>query len=309
MNKLLLILLCILACSPISCSDPDITDDLLDGNIIFDPSLYNPEKFLVSAKYPNPTTNDLSKHIILTIHGYSASTFEWEEFSNWSTDTNYRISQVLLDGHGRDYNSFKASTWQDWSAAITREYELLVGLGYTKISMAGSSTGGTLILRLVSGGFFNAHLAPKNLFLIDPIVVPSNKLQSIAGIIGPMIVYIEVDQSAQQNNYWYRFRPTETINQLNKLMKIVRKDLEDGIKLPSNTHMQVFHSTHDPVASSTSAVLIYKGMQTNAGGKIEMNMMDSDIHVFTRLALRTDITALQIANQTLAFTQIAQKLK
>jgi carboxylesterase len=35
----------------------------------------------------------------------------------------YRISQVLLDGHGRDYQSFKASTWQDWSAAITREYE------------------------------------------------------------------------------------------------------------------------------------------------------------------------------------------
>jgi hypothetical protein len=31
--------------------------------------------------------------------------------------------QVLLDGHGRDYQSFKASTWQDWSAAITREYE------------------------------------------------------------------------------------------------------------------------------------------------------------------------------------------
>jgi hypothetical protein len=23
-----------------------------------------------------------------------------------------RISQVLLDGHGRDYESFKASTWQ-----------------------------------------------------------------------------------------------------------------------------------------------------------------------------------------------------
>jgi esterase/lipase len=33
------------------------------------------------------------------------------------------INFVLLDGHGRDYQSFKASTWQDWSAAITREYE------------------------------------------------------------------------------------------------------------------------------------------------------------------------------------------
>jgi hypothetical protein len=29
---------------------------------------------LVSAKYPNPTATDLDKHIILAVHGYSAST-------------------------------------------------------------------------------------------------------------------------------------------------------------------------------------------------------------------------------------------
>jgi carboxylesterase len=51
-----------------------------------------------------------------------------------------------LDGHGRDYESFKASTWQDWSSAIKREYEKLEALGYTKISIVGSSTGGTLLL-------------------------------------------------------------------------------------------------------------------------------------------------------------------
>jgi carboxylesterase len=78
--------------------------------------------------------------------------------------SSYRISQVLLDGHGRDYQSFKASTWQDWSAAITREYEKLVALGYTKISMVGSSTGGTLILQLVSSGYFNSRQHPKIYF-------------------------------------------------------------------------------------------------------------------------------------------------
>jgi carboxylesterase len=69
----------------------------------------------------------------------------------------------LLDGHGRDYQSFKASTWQDWSAAITREYEKLVALGYTKISMVGSSTE-TLILQLVSSGYFNSRQHPKIYF-------------------------------------------------------------------------------------------------------------------------------------------------
>ena len=102
MNKLYFTLLCLTVPMMHSCSDPNITDDTLDGNVIFDPSLYNPENYLVSAKYPNPDANDLSKHIILVIHGYSATTFEWDEFRSWSTDTSYRISQVLLDGHGRD---------------------------------------------------------------------------------------------------------------------------------------------------------------------------------------------------------------
>jgi carboxylesterase len=309
MNKTTLFLLFVLTAVFSSCSNPTITDDLLDGNVIFDPSLYNPEQFLVSAKYPNPTAEDLSKHIILVIHGYSATTFEWQEFKDWSNESTYRVSQVLLDGHGRDYNSFKASKWEDWQSAITDEYEKLIALGYTKISIAGSSTGGTLILSLVKSGYFNTHLPPKNLFLIDPIVVSSNKLQSVTGIVGPMIVYVEADQTSEENKYWYRFKPYETINELNDVMKVVRNGLEDGMTLPAGTYLKVFHSLHDPVASTTSTVLIYKGLKTSTGEHIDAQLMDSDIHVFTRLSLRTDVTPLQRANQLDAFNQIANKLK
>jgi len=309
MNKHSFLFLFLLSTLFFSCSgDPNITDDLLDGDVIFDPSLYNPEEFLISAKYPTPTASDLSKHIIIAVHGYSASTFEWQEFKDWSTNPSYRISQVLLDGHGRDYASFKSSKWEDWRSAITDEYEKLIALGYTKISITGSSTGGTLILELLKSGYFNTTLRPKNLFLIDPIVVPSSKLQSVVGIVGPMLGYVESDQSSKENKYWYRFRPYETINELNAVMKIVRKGLEDGIKLPTGTFFKVFHSLHDPVASTTSSVLIYKGLKTNTGAPIEVQLMDSDIHVFTRLSLRTNVTPLQTANQRDAFSQIANKL-
>lgn len=310
MKKLNLAIVFLLTIVSYSCSDPAITDDLLDGTILFDPSLYNPERYLVSAKYPNPTTADLDRHIILTIHGYSATTFEWQEFKDWSDSSpSYRISQVLLDGHGRDYQSFKASTWQDWRSAITEEYEKLVALGYTKISMVGSSTGGTLILELISSGYFNSHLPPKNLFLVDAIVVPSVKLQSVVGLIGPMIVFTEVDQTSQENKYWYRFRPQKTIDELNNVMRVVRKDLENGVKLPAGTYLKEFHSLHDPVASSTSSVLIYKGLKTSTGANIDVQLMDSDIHVFTRLSLRSTITPVQKVNQLDAFSQIAIKLK
>jgi carboxylesterase len=74
------------------------------------------------------------------------------------------------------------------------------------------------------------------------------------------VVFTEVDQTSEENKYWYRFRPQETITELNNVMKVVRKDLEDGVKLPTDIP-KVFHSLHDPVASSTSSVLIYKGLK------------------------------------------------
>src|SRR5215831_15090208 len=161
MKKLTLLAIIFLASLGNSCSgDPKITDGMLDGDVIFDPSLYHPEQYLVSAKYPNPTPEDLQKPVILAIHGYSATTFEWQEFADWSVNSNYRVSQVLLGGHGRDYKAFKASTWEDWKSSITEEYEKLIALGYTNISLVGSSTGGTLILEMVSSGYFNNRLHP-----------------------------------------------------------------------------------------------------------------------------------------------------
>lgn len=291
------------------CSDaPEINDSLLDGNVIFDPSLYAPEEYLVSAKYPTPSSEDLEKHILIASHGYSASTFEWQEFVDWSADADYRVSSLLLDGHGRTYSDFKASKWEDWRAAIIREFESLENLGYTKISFVGSSTSGALLLELMESGYFDSHIKPKNIFLVDPIVVPTAKLQTIVDIVGPMLVYLEVDQSAEEDKYWYRFRPYQTINELNKVIQKVRKGLEKGITAPSGTYIKSFHSKYDPTASTTSTVLIHKGLRLSDGNKIEVQIMDSEIHVFTRLTLRPGVTLLERVNQLDAFTQMAAKL-
>ncbi len=287
---------------------PPIEDDMLDGNIIFDPSINNPEQFLVSAKYPTPSPQDLDRHVIIAAHGYTSTTFEWSEFQEWSQDANYRVSQVLLGGHGLTYDAFRASKWEDWLETIKIEFEALEKLGYKKISFVGSSTGSTLLLELVQSGYFNAHLVPKNIFLIDPIIVPSVKLQSIAGIIGPMLVYIETDQTKEEDKYWYHFRPQETVKELNELIKKVQNELEDGFKLPQDTYFKVFHSKNDPVANSLSTVLIYKGLRNYDGSKIEVQIMDSNIHVFTRLKLRPLVSQLELDNQQAAFIQIAQKL-
>lgn len=289
---------------------PDITDDLLDGEVLFDASLYEPEKYLVSAKYPNPTADQLAKQVIIAVHGYSASTFEWSEFRIvQEQDSSFLLSQVLLGGHGTTYEEFKASTWHDWSKAIKEEYQKLEELGYTNISLVGSSTGGPLLVELISSGYFNTHTNPQNIFMIDPIVVSSNKLQSIAGVVGPMLGYVEAENTGDEKKYWYTFRPQETIQELNNLMTAVRKDLESGITLPSGTYCKVYHSKNDPTANSASTVLLYKGLKTSAGNNIKAEIMDSKIHVFTRLELRTDLTNQDYLNQAHAFSEMATRLK
>ena len=124
-----------------------------------------------------------------------------------------------------------------------------------------------------------------------------------------MLGYAEVDNSKDEDLYWYHFRPQETLQELNKLIILVRKNLEDGIKLPKNSNMKVYKSIKDGSADPASAVLLYKGLKTSENQKIEVEMVNSELHVFTRLALRENLTNLDIANQSKCFTELISKSK
>jgi carboxylesterase len=306
-----LILLAIAALTLTDCSkEPAIDDTMLDSGLYFDLSLYEPAKYLVSASNPNPTAEEAVKPVIIAIHGYGATTFEWDEFRSWAGNrTDFSISQVLLGGHGRDYKSFKESSWKDWQKPIMDEYEKLEQQGYKNISFAGSSTGSTLILDLLANGYFDTRLKPKHVFLVDPIIVPSNKLLSLAGLIGPMIGYTTVENTAGEEKYYYHYRPQETLNELRKVINKLRTDLENGITLPAATTLKVFKSEKDDVADPVSAVLIYKGIRSSTGERIAVRMVSSDLHVFTRLNLRANTATTQdVQNQIITFQEIADTI-
>ena len=287
-----------LACS----KAPDITPDMLDSGTFFDPSLYQPAKYLVSKARPNPTPAEAQRPVIIACHGYSATTFEWDEFRAYlGSRTDVALSQVLLGGHGRSYDDFKQATWHDWQAAITAEYEALVKAGYQNITLLGSSTGGALLLELVASGYFAGRPAPRNLLLVDPIVIPSVKSLPLIGVVGPMLGYVDTDQSAAEDKYYYHFRPQETLQQLQRLLTLVRKKLETGVTLPANCALKVYKSKQDPSADPVSAVLIYRGTKGADGQPVAVQMVDSDLHVFTRLALRETVTDRDRQNQTAAF--------
>lgn len=280
----------------------------LDGTIIHDSLLDYPQNYLLSSAIPNPGSADLAKHIVIAAHGFSATTFEWEEFKSWAeAKGDCYVSIVLLGAHGRDYTAFKKGNWEDWQAPIIEEYNKLKQLGYKNISFVGSSTGCPLVLEMIHEGKIETS-AIKNVFLIDPIILPSNKLLSMAPMIGPAVGYTTVDLDPGEQGHWYRYRPQHALRELEKLIRHERKILQRGVTLPEGMYMQVFKATHDDAADPASAVLLKKGVKLSNGNDIDVNMVNSSIHVFTRLRGRARITQDEIDLQQQTFETIYSKL-
>lgn len=312
-NEIYTILIVIIALILHSCTPtPDIDDaNMLDGNAIFDLTLTQPEKYLVSKYMDNPTAIQKEIPVIIAAHGYSATTFEWDELRDYADSAKtFIVSQVLLGGHGRSYEDFKNATWHDWQSSIIDEYIKLSGLGFKNIYLAGSSTGAPLIINMLQSGVFAKYTTPKALFLIDPIVVSSNKTLTMVGLLGPVLGYTTITLDEGEKGKWYIYRPQESLNQLMELIDLTRRQLEKGIMISGNLTIKVFKSEIDATADPVSAVMIKKGIQyePSLNRKIEVEMIHSDLHVFTRLRGRANVKPIDYTNQYKAFVSMEKEM-
>jgi carboxylesterase len=148
----------------------------------------------------------------------------------------------------------------------------------------------------------------KHIFLVDPVVVPSNKTVTLISAVGPALNYVETTMEKGEDGFWYKYRPYQAIEQLNMLTQVIRKDLESGITLPSNVGLTVYKSKKDGTADPMSAVLIKKGLKLGNGSDVEVIMIDSDIHVMTRLNGRNIISDKDIENQKFVFKNMGDKI-
>ncbi len=294
-----------------ACNKSPVIDDvtMLDGNQIFDASLNHPENYLASSYLANPTENQLNTPVIIASHGYSASTFEWDELRVFADkNKGFYVSQVLLGGHGRTYQEFKDATWKDWQQSIKDEYEKLSKMGFKKIYLTGSSTSGALLLNLIKSNFFSSYTKPKGIFLIDPIVLPSNKSLTMIDLLGPVLGFTTSELEEGEKGYWYVYRPQESLKQLLAVIDLTRRDLEDGFSLPQDTYLKVYKSIKDETAEPVSALLIYKGLKTSKGANIDVEMVESNLHVFTRLKGRSNVSSADEALQLKTFAEMRNKM-
>jgi len=296
----------------VSCnSTPDIQSTMLDSGTISYQISDSLQKHLVSRYISHPTEAQKNMPVIIAAHGYTATTFEWDEFRDFANATGtFYVSQILLGGHGTSYENFKKATWENWQESIKDEYRKLDSLGFKKIYLAGSSTGAPLILNLLKSGFFAHYTAPKGIFLVDPIIVSSNKTLTMIGLLGPVLGYTTVELATGEEGHWYVYRPQETLKELMALIDLTRRDLEKGIQIPDNLYVKVYKSKIDDVADPVSALLIYKGLKYDGAlyKNIDVELVNSKIHVFTRLRGRDSISNADIQLQQKVFAEMEAKM-
>ncbi len=271
--------------------DKECQDDAwLDSGLSPDSCGFDSNKTcLVSRRVPALSDSEKAAlPVVVAVHGYTASTYEWEEFRNYAEDTGkahakVRVSLVLLGGHGLSLDAFLSSSWKSWGVPILSEYDSLAKQGYKNISFACASAGCALLMQYISDGAFKARQAPKHIFMIDPFVVPASKALSLVDLVGPVLGNAPDQGNSIEVKHWYTSRPQETLQELYELANLVKNRLEDGFKLPKGTLAKVYKSKQDKFAAPVGALLIYKGMRQSDGSHIEVEMVDSHLHDFTRL--------------------------
>jgi len=287
----------------------EYNDSMLDGPVIRDTS-FTDHTFLLSS-HPELDTFNREKPVIICAHGYTATTFEWQEFRDYAQqDARAYTSLVALGGHGRSVEEFKVSTWEQWQAPVMEEFDALVSKGFKKISLAGSSTGGALLIEYLSRNAFDSKaVKPQEFYFIDAIVVPSSKLLHIVPLIGPILGNSPVEHESElEDKYWYTNRPTPTLDELNELIELVRRKLEKGITLPYGSHAKCYKSKIDNSADPVSSILIYKGLKQSDGNRIDVEVVDSDLHVFTRLAGRKVVSEQDSTLQKAVFKEMIDRV-
>lgn len=283
-------------------------DSNLDGKVYRDTS-FTDSTILLSG-HPQLDTFDREKPVIICVHGYTASTFEWIEFKDYTHDDNrVYTSLVLMGGHGLSIDEFDGSTWEDWQRPLMEEYDALVDAGFTHLSIAGSSTGGAVLLEyLGSGAFADKEVQPEELYFIDAIVIPASKLLHIVPIVGPILGNSPNNlQNDIQKRHWYLNRPASTLSELNEIIERVRKQLEDGVTLPQGSRAICYKSEYDETVDPVSSLLMYKGIRNYGGGHIDVEIVESKLHVFTQLAARVSVTEKDIALQQRVFEDMVDR--
>lgn len=287
-------------------SPVDYGDQWMDSPLTKDVALTDPS-LLASNRYSEPTKAQKQQPVFVLVHGFSASTFEFEAFKSVMSkkDTDVLFSSVLLGGHGRDFDAFKSATYEDWFLPVYQEVSRLNALGFENIVLFGASTGGAGVLHLLLNGDFD-QMPIQHIFLIDPYIKPKNRMLYLAPWL-KFIVRNTRSSSSELIEYqnWYTNRPAESLTQLIRFVKKVRSQLAlaKRTNLPSIT---IFTAEFDPTSATEGANIV----QSSLGDSIvDVLRYPSNRHVIIESQTKKNWSELDQANFDFIIQTIYSKIQ
>ncbi|MFC1632790.1 alpha/beta hydrolase [Patescibacteria group bacterium] len=98
--------------------------------------------------YEDKVETSPAKTALLFLHGFSSSPQEIKGIAKYFAELGYGVSLPLLPGHGTHPKDLKDQRWMDWYLTAENSLKKLLGAGYEKVVIVGSSVGTNLSLLL-----------------------------------------------------------------------------------------------------------------------------------------------------------------
>ncbi len=208
---------------------------------------------------------------VLFCHGFTGSPLSLREWAQVTADSGYRVSLPLLPGHGTTWQEMNLTGWQDWYAAVEREFlELRRHCGV--VFVAGMSMGGALALRIAEQ--YPDEVA--GLSLVNPAVLGYPKTRAIpllnrfrasARAIGSDIAEPGMSEDA------YPRTPLRAATSMLELWQDVRVCL-DLVHCP----VQIFRSLNDHVVPAASTAFVMSHVSSEVISEV---VLTRSFHVAT----------------------------
>jgi carboxylesterase len=219
-----------------------------------------------------PFRHDGGPVAVVLCHGFTGTPHALRPWAEHLADQGLTVSLPRLPGHGTRWQDCNLTTWQDWYAAIDREFATLRSR-CDQVFVMGLSMGGTLALRLAElRGEQVAGLVLVNpsVTSLDPRLRALPVLSRVLGSFPPIANDIKKAGSVELA---YDRLPLKALNSLRQAWRTVRSDLP-RVAQP----LLLFHSREDHVVEPANSRIVLDEVSSTDVREI---LLDDSYHVAT----------------------------
>ena len=199
---------------------------------------------------------------IIFVHGFTGSPASMRPWANYFADLGYTVRVPRLPGHATQWRDLNNVKWQKWPERVAKDLADL-RKSCKKVFIFGLSMGGCTTLNVAE--YFDVD----GIVLVNPMIHIPGILVKFAPIIAKLragMPSVGDDIKKEGVTEWgYDVLPTKGVLQLNKMLKITRKEL-GAVLAP----VMLFHSTEDHILPVSNTEIIMKELGSDQKQRIEL---------------------------------------